>query len=372
MLEKVSDRHSGLDFLRIISILAIVTLHILNHGGVLKSLMTPSFVLSSKYCGAWFLETLAFFGVNSLALMTGYNYYAVAVHWKKLIELWLQVVFYSISLTIAFSISGVSINSSLWFKSFFPVIGSTYWYVTAYFGMFLFIPMLNMFVEKLKRIEMQLVLIVVCLIYSVLPTVLNVDPFRLHKGHSVLFLIIMYMGGAFLKKYDLTKVITYKIAIIVCSVSSIVSVLFKICMENITLILKGKIMYGNIFICDTSPTIILNSILIFCMCANWEIKNYRIKLILQKIAAVSFGVYLIHEHFLVRGRIIRDFAVSFIESSFIVMILKVIICAISIYVICGGIEYLRFILFRRLKVKEKVNVFVMKVEEKFRILNEFR
>ena len=49
-------RNYGIDFLRIITMMMVVTLHVLGHGGVLGRLERGSL----RYMLAWFLETAAF------------------------------------------------------------------------------------------------------------------------------------------------------------------------------------------------------------------------------------------------------------------------------------------------------------------------
>lgn len=59
-------RNYGIDALRIVSMLMVVTLHVLGHGGVLK------IAESEKYWIVWFLEISAYCAVNCYALISGY------------------------------------------------------------------------------------------------------------------------------------------------------------------------------------------------------------------------------------------------------------------------------------------------------------
>lgn len=60
----MKTRNYGIDFLRMISMIMIVMLHTLGHGGILRSV---SF-LSVHYQIAWLLEVIAFGAVNTYAM----------------------------------------------------------------------------------------------------------------------------------------------------------------------------------------------------------------------------------------------------------------------------------------------------------------
>ena len=62
------QRNYGIDLLRIVSMIMIVTLHVLGKGGVLKNTVP----LSYRYEVAWFLETASYCAVNCYAINSGY------------------------------------------------------------------------------------------------------------------------------------------------------------------------------------------------------------------------------------------------------------------------------------------------------------
>jgi surface polysaccharide O-acyltransferase-like enzyme len=64
----VFNRNFGLELLRIISMLMIVTLHYLGHGNVLETVDIFSF----NYYIAWFIQSLSYVSVNIFVLISGY------------------------------------------------------------------------------------------------------------------------------------------------------------------------------------------------------------------------------------------------------------------------------------------------------------
>ena len=65
-MNKVS-RNYGIDLLRIISMLGVVFLHVLGHGGILSLDLSPV-----KFSMVWFIEILAYPAVNCFVLISGY------------------------------------------------------------------------------------------------------------------------------------------------------------------------------------------------------------------------------------------------------------------------------------------------------------
>lgn len=125
----MKTRNYGIDFLRMISMIMIVMLHTLGHGGILRSV---SF-LSVHYQIAWLLEVIAFGAVNTYAMISGFV--SVDSHFKisNILILWLQVLFYGILInTVFFFLLPESRNTSGWIQALFPVTRKEYWYFTAY------------------------------------------------------------------------------------------------------------------------------------------------------------------------------------------------------------------------------------------------
>ena len=144
----MKTRNYGIDFLRMISMIMIVMLHTLGHGGILRSV---SF-LSVHYQIAWLLEVIAFGAVNTYAMISGFV--SVDSHFKisNILILWLQVLFYGILInTVFFFLLPESRNTSGWIQALFPVTRKEYWYFTAYAGVFFLSPFINQMFRNLSE-----------------------------------------------------------------------------------------------------------------------------------------------------------------------------------------------------------------------------
>lgn len=189
-----------IDLLRIISMLMVVILHICMQGGVLHSFS----VGSAGYFLSWLLESFCYCAVNCYALITGYIMYNPnkKFNYSRIIPLWLQVFFYCVCILLLFSfLKPESLTMSV-LNYLMPVTNNIYWYFTAYFGMFFFIPFMNILAEKLDKKQFTTLAATMFVVFSFVPfTFTDKDPFYTKNGYSMLWLVILYFAGAYIKRF---------------------------------------------------------------------------------------------------------------------------------------------------------------------------
>ena len=98
MTEK--KRNYGIDLLRMLSMFMIVNLHVLGQGGAMVRIVGDE----AGYYAAWFLETCAYCAVDCYGLISGYVGVNGSSGPPRLLELWLQVFFYSFGITLLYGI----------------------------------------------------------------------------------------------------------------------------------------------------------------------------------------------------------------------------------------------------------------------------
>ena len=98
-------------------------------------------------------------------------------------------------------------SSFILYEYLFPVIFHKYWYFTQYFGMYLLLPVVNRGLSVLTKTELKLLVISIISIYIILRDFLSpkIDTFRMKNGYSVLWLLIIYITGAYIEKYNNKK-----------------------------------------------------------------------------------------------------------------------------------------------------------------------
>lgn len=360
----LKERNYGIDLLRVLCMFLIVILHVLGKGGILDN-ATP---LSSHYWLAWLLEMVALCSVNCYAIISGYVMYKSDWKISKLFELWLRIIFYTLLITILMSLIYSNIGSvKIFINALFPISRVQYWYLTAYFGLFMLIPIFNIAIEKLEKNKLKYSLLFMGLLMIILPFFLRTDAYNLNWGYSTLWLCLLYLLGGYFAKYDILSKINKKISLILFSSAIMVTFLAKVILEYFSNNFFGQIRFGNIFISFTSPTIILAAIFLFSYFIKFK-PIEKFKKVISFLAPLSLSVYIIHVNPLIYNNIINGLSLPFLKSNSLIMIFQVILTTLIIFAICIAIDYLRLLLFNKLKIKERCS----NVEKKmFKFLDKY-
>ena len=286
-----SERNHGIELLRIFAMLLAAVLHILKKGGVI----TASEGNLAAYSTVWLLEAAAYCAVNCYALISGYVGYSdrpKPLRLARCIELWLQVVFYSVIITTVYCIAGVgSVGVSDFADAFLPVTSKQYWYFTAYIGMFFFIPLLNALVRRLNRralVSLCIMLIAVFSLYDTFASFWKKDPLALVGGHSPLWLGVLYIFGAAMKKLRVPESMSSKKALLIYASAAVFTALFKITGDRLL-----RFVPGSLFVRDPSPTVLLFAAALSVAFARFK-PGRKLTEFAVLFAPAAFGVYLLH------------------------------------------------------------------------------
>ncbi len=189
-----TKRNYGVDLVKIISMLMIVTLHILGVGGGAIGLAQPRFSAVSEYidiacCGA----------VNCFAMASGYLMRGKRFNVKNPVGVWCTAIFYTVIFTLAFQIFlPETVGIKDWIKALLPVTYSQYWYVTAYITMCCFVPLILPSLEKIS-LKMLAVIVGTMLLFASVLSMLN-DVMYLNSGYSTGWLLVMFVVGYLLSR----------------------------------------------------------------------------------------------------------------------------------------------------------------------------
>lgn len=337
------SRNYGIDALRIAAMMLVLILHLL---GATQVLPLTNYE-SASYRTGWLLEIAAYCGVNCYALITGYVCCEGTFKYERVVSLWFQVVFYTVGslvLVMLFFPQAVHLESVL--NSFFPVLTGHYWYVTAYVGLFFFIPFLNALGSRLAKSQFQYLLVLVLVLFSVIPTLLHRDVFPVNGGYSVWWLGVLYMLGMYIKKHGLftgmkTGALWAVYAGCACFVWS-----FKMVLDVVSPYLIGQVRGGGTFIAYNSPFIVGTAVALFLVFSRMRFSSRRVVGCISWLAAASFSVYVIHCNLLLGKWFLWDLFEKCSSPSPVVMILKVLAMAVMIYVACSLVDSVRRYLFK--------------------------
>ena len=347
---KMKDRNYGIDLLRIVTMFMIVNLHVFWYGGILKS--ENLYFLSAKYNIVWILEIICYVAVNCYALISGFVGIESRYKYSNIVLLWLRVVFYSISLYLIGCIFGiVDFNFKTLITFCFPVINSKYWYFTAYFCLFFFMPILNSALENMEYKLLRNSIIMIIIIISVLPFIYAGDIFLTRNGSSFVWLMVLYLIGGFIKKYNLHNKFSNNSMIILfafCIILELGSAYLTSYLD-----LKGVTDFKFTLISYTSSTMLLSGISLLIIFSKLKVKSWR--KIISFLSPLCFSVYLIHEHEVFSKRFIVGRSSTFLNYSTLKMLLYILITDIVIFVVCIFVDYFRELIFKKLKIKKRLS-----------------
>lgn len=337
---KVSDtRNYGIDLLRFVAMFGIVTLHILNHGGGLN---TETDALHSSV--VWIIEVAAYPAVNCYALISGFTGYKNQEHqhryWKYIL-VYLQVYFYSVVSAMIYVLIVRDYSLTMLLKSMLPVTTKQYWYFTAYTGVFFLEGIINKFIYKLSKEKCQnLFVIIGCLLIYFTFCGQFADPFCVNGGYSFLWLLIMYLVGALIKKLDIGN-----------NTSSVKLLCLGVGLWIVTWGLKMLMGDYCFLLRYTSITIVGMASVWLIIFSKIAVNETFIKYI-KSFTPCVFGVYLLHDNNFVRELLISN-KFSWIAMQPILAIpLYVLFIGIAVLISCLLIDKMRYGLFSLLRIND--------------------
>ncbi len=345
----MKKRNSSYEIMRIISMLFIVLYHVISHGKVLTNYNNPGAKL--------LLEILLFIiiiHVNSFVLLAGYFQCESKFKQRKLWELINASLFYKISIIIFLIILGVNIDKLTIFKELIPINTVEYWFIKCYFFLYCLTPFINKGIENLNKKYFTNLLLVLIFIFSIIPSYIGLDAFN-NDGYTLYHFILMYLIGAYLKKYPLQNNYIFKnfskklfqiILIILFFLMPLINIsftsfaekinntnfFFNFISKNITL---SSLAYNN-------PLIIIQSIVYFSFFGTFNFYNKFI----NKLSSLTLGVYFIHDNNFVRERLYKFLKVDIKNITSYKFILYIILISIIIYLVCIIIEFIRKLIFK--------------------------
>lgn len=339
----------------------IVIIHVVDCGGIFNSAK----LFSANYEAAWFLYIASYCAVDCYALISGFLGVNRKFRYSGIAELWLQVLFYALGITVVFLfIPGFPVSWREVAIAVFPVIRGQYWYFTAYFGLYILMPVLNHVINTFPKRKMLISLILAVVMFSILPTVLHGrDYYGTAVGFSTFWLAILYCIGGYIRKYDPFSKLRSGVLFVIYAVSVVLTWLSKLVIEFVTLKFLGEPQMSDLFISYTSPTILLAALALFAALQNLCIK--KAPKIVMALSQASFSVYLIHTHRILYGRIMPDMFSSYTKFSTWLMIPAILGTAAAIYIVCTLIDLLRQKLFCSIHVKEKLTIIEEKCRNKY-------
>ncbi len=347
---KDDTRNYGIDALKILSMFMVLVLHIFGHGGILDAAVDNSI----NYHVSWLMELGAMCAVDAFALITGYL--MVNRKWKigRIIELWLQVAFYSIGITLLYALINPSTFSwKFLIKSIFPVSFKLWWYFTAYFALFFIIPFLNKLLDVLSGRQTIVLCVVLVVLFSVVATFVPGDAFGLGGGYSFLWLAVLYIIGGAIKKYKIEEKVKKRWAALGYLGCWILVWLSRIVIRFLTTKILGYEFGSEMFNGYLSPLVLGMAVSLLLFFSNLKFPK-TVNGILKFVSPLSFSVYIIHQQQFVVNQFFVDKWAYLATGNVFALVGTVLLFAIIVFVVCIAIEFIRVQLFKWTRINKGV------------------
>lgn len=336
-------RNYGISLLRIYAIFCMLILHCLGHGGILETAVLNS----TQYKFSWLLEIIAYPAVDLFALISGYVYYKnekVKNILTNVIKLWIGIVFYGLIITLLFDLfSKYQIGFNDYLINIFPITNNLYWYFTAYVGLAIIMPILVKGLETLDETTAKKIFWLIIIVFSVFDKIVN--RFVLSNGYSFIWLVLLFVLGALIKKCNIGKNITNIKAFIVIVIMFAITYLYRIYGFEFQ-IFEIQI-NKEFFVNYTSITILISSILLLIIFSRFNFNDKASKII-NGISASVFYVYVINENKFIRDKIIVGLFSKYANESVLKIYAYVLGFSIAFFILAVIVDKVRMLMFKKI------------------------
>ncbi len=286
-----NNRSSNIEILRILSMFFIVASHYAVWGLKVEN---KELYIPVKYN---FLPLLGGVAICLFILASGYFMAKSKITISKISKVLFHTISYAAilsSIAYFFGPPHFDINLKNVIKSALGITGS-YWFINTYIGLMLIVPFLNVLVHHLSHKQHTLCIASLFLLTSFIPTYFHIPTYC----SQLCFFILLYMIAAFIRTLNLQRLSKWKLIALLSAIST--ATIAWIYSANIAFkLFESEYLYQTLLyfaVTKESLPVILISILIFLICIKSNIGSSRI---INFLASCTLGVYLFHEHPLMR------------------------------------------------------------------------
>lgn len=337
MEKNITKRQSNFELLRIICMLLIIGHHLAVHGNypytenvVINDYIIRLFTIGGKL------------GVNIFVLISGYFMVDSKFRIKKLLALFAELLFYALSIFLLFLIFGkIEYSRDHLINSLFPISMNAWWFMTTYVILYCLSPGLNVFVKNSNRkLHLSIVLFLLGL-QCILPFVFNQSYIS-----NVGWFITLYLLAGYIKMYPNKTFNSNKIMLPI-------SLLYYIFIAVFNMLFNKNLWSLTHFVC------LICSVSTFCTFKNFNIPSNKI---INTIAKTTFGIYLIHDNYIVRSFLwnkLLNCPLHYQQNTFIIF---AVVAVALVFIACMIIDFIRELLF--ISVNKILRTTVRKIKRK--------
>ena len=300
---KGKARQANIELLRIIAMIMVVLLHYLVKGEAAVSLADN---FSAMNIVLWLIKAICIVAVTVYVLISGY--FLLEAKWKisRLVNLWIQVIFYSAGVPMVCLLLGIEEVKQWglydWVNVLIPVQMEHYWFITAYVVLYLFVPVLSAGVKHLSKTQHEWLIAGLLLVFSVPKTIIPIYIPTDRYGYDFGWFLCLFLIAAYIRLYGISvfdrkriSFVIYLGAILGIWGISIVCALLSRKGLPLTYMMDMTYCYNHLLV-------LAASVALFYTFKYIRISQGTVSNIICKISSYTLGVYLLHENLAVRTR----------------------------------------------------------------------
>ena len=286
-----NNRIIGIDIAKIVAMLFVVAVHIDGFGLPYIDEQTPSWLysLSRSALNAVFMSC-----INIFAIASGFVGITVEFRITKMMSLYIRTastgIFVLVGIVLA---TDVTPSQSQWLRAIVPIASGQYWYMTAYFMLFVCMPLLNSGIKAMSRVQLARFLCFVLTVVCAETLFISVNPLGVASGYSFEWLLLLYVIGAYIRLYNPIKTSSVRLVTIGTASAIVAAGLSQVLTKCVCNGWLCKYHVPNLSV-YTSPFVLAIAICVFMVCVRINIRHKVLTETIQMISAASLGVYLIH------------------------------------------------------------------------------
>lgn len=341
-----SKRLANIELLRIIAMFMVVMLHYLGKSGLLPN---PDTTMGLQGYVAWIIEALCIVAVNVYVLISGYFLVQSQFKMSRLIELILQVLFYTILVTVVAYALGIVGNEIFGIYNLtvqlFPFQMQEYWFMTAYLIMYLLSPILAAGAKAISKKQLQITTICLLTVFCFSKSILPVDMALGNHGYDALWLICLFLVAAYIRLYGLpilekpgrAAALYFGASFLIFAETLALGIIYEKT-GKLGMLGGSSYHYNHIFN-------LLASIGLFMWFLNIKVKEGKLATIICKISPYTLGVYLLHDHIYVRN-LWTGWLKAGSATNVVSFVLMAFGSVLLVFVVGIIVDYLRSLLFK--------------------------
>jgi surface polysaccharide O-acyltransferase-like enzyme len=324
-------RESNIELLRIILMLSIIMYHLLVHGAKVTSGPDGDYSVEDESSVVYILlKSFLVLSVNCFVFISGF--YRIKFKVSTCINLLAQASFYSILITFTFgllSLQYVGVKNSL--EALFPVLSGTWWFITAYFALYLLSPLLNNAIDSFTKGQFLFVLLSLTVINCICGFLFQADPMGVNQGFSLVSFVHIYFLAQYIRKYaNLNTLKKWAPAIYVVASTCVFLLALLSIGEMDEFGIRKIYAYNN-------PLVLIAAVGFFFLFQRFSFKSSFI----NSVSPYVLGIYLFHDHPFMRKHLIENLYSLSHQNTAVVHFLMLILFTVLIFLVGYLVDRLR-------------------------------